>query len=884
MALGVNNLNENLCNVRPLSDPRLSGMLEFLETIMGTSRFKEPIEQLAKRVEELSELRTEKLNRVKLVEKEKDELEGPMKEALGYIRLENEKVEIMHKQRQRYIVDSEKNIVHAVKKKEAIDASVSHLNEQQKEIVDRKKEKQGEIKEKGKSYEKLQKELDENKEKFDQFEKEDHGLREDMKNANVKRKKIKQDVEVDKTKREKLVNLPEENQKKIEECTEHRDTWEKKVEEKEAEYTAAMATLKSETQVHQDEKAVHETKLIDLKKTVNEAAEELNLATNEHDVYVSEEQKAKLRLDDMKNKIHNTKEQVKEKSKTLDDLNANIPAKERELEVTVKEIGQVADSHGQSRQRLGVMRTEYQEKKSSQTASQSNDRVLNALMAQKRNGNIPGIIGRLGDLGAIDKQYDVAVSTACGQLNTILVDSPDTGKSCIEFLRRDGVGRGNFMALSKCAEGNKYGRQMQPQQFPQGVPRLFDLVQPAEERFLPAFYHYMRDTLVCKNLEQAKEIGHGAKRFRTVDLVGNMVETTGTMAGGGQPRKGLMGQQVARQVEVDPRELQNMEQGIVQVQEEVEGYSRRRNQLDEKIATLKNSLKEEVKTQRKLAVEVNPLQQMMKELEAQVPAQERAVKEAAPDKKRVSEMKQRIDAAQAIYDTADGAAKEVEKEVKKCDAKINEIKGGKVKTVKKARDEAVKKFEQFKSEITKLGVEIKGNQRNLKKVTDKIESMEAEVKECEDSMTKMKERREQIEKEGGELLKDVGEKKEVVESLKETIVSLKKELEAVDKEETALKSSRIEVDQELTKWEDAVKDNTRKVQYWKKEIRKLSLQDVPGEDTPVLQELTEEQILEIDLEDLTVQITGIETKIAATKPNMAAIEEYNRKEKVSNNS
>ena len=78
-----------------------TGMLEFLEDIVGTSRFKIPIEMLNKKVEELNELRVEKLNRVKLVEKEKDELEGPMNEALGFLRLENEKVQKTHKQRQR---------------------------------------------------------------------------------------------------------------------------------------------------------------------------------------------------------------------------------------------------------------------------------------------------------------------------------------------------------------------------------------------------------------------------------------------------------------------------------------------------------------------------------------------------------------------------------------------------------------------------------------------------------------------------------------------------------------------------------------------------------------------------------------------------------------
>ena len=338
--------------------------------------------------------------------------------------------------------------------------------------------------------------------------------------------------------------------------------------------------------------------------------------------------------------------------------------------------------------------------------------------------------------------------------------------------------------------------------------------------------------------------------------------------------------QVRQQEEVDPRELQKMERSITEVQEEVEGFSRRRNQLEEKIHTLKNTLKEEEKTQRKLAVEVNPLQDMIKELESQVPGQQAKVKEAAPDKKRVAALKKRIDAAQLVYDDANVAAEVVMKEVKKCDAQIKEITGGKVNAIKKKRDEAVKKFEQFNSEITKLTVEIKGNQRNLKKVTDKIENMEAEVKECEESMIKMKTRREEIEKIGSDLLQATEEKKVVAEELKVEIVSFKKELDAIEKEETALKSSRIEVDQELKKWDDALNDNTKKVKFWKKEMRKLQLQEVPGEDTPALVELPEEEVMELNLETLGLDLHAIEQKIAASKPNMAAIEEYNRKQKV----
>ena len=38
------------------------GMLEFLEDIIGTSRFKEPIEELSKKVEALNETRAEKVS------------------------------------------------------------------------------------------------------------------------------------------------------------------------------------------------------------------------------------------------------------------------------------------------------------------------------------------------------------------------------------------------------------------------------------------------------------------------------------------------------------------------------------------------------------------------------------------------------------------------------------------------------------------------------------------------------------------------------------------------------------------------------------------------------------------------------------------------------
>jgi len=857
-----------------------TGMLEFLEDIVGTSRFKVPIEMLSKKVEELNELRVEKLNRVKLVEKEKDELEGPMKNALGFLRMENEKVDKTFRQRSRYILDAENNITKATEKKTEIEESVSDLTEKMKEIEAKRKGKDGEIKEKGVSFDEVLKKIEELEDKFKKFELEDTSLREDLKNTNAKRKKVKQLVEAEKAKQEKLIACPEENKKKIDECVELKAKLEKKVDEEEANYETAMSSLKTDTQVFQDEKAQHEGKLVDLKKTVNEAASELDLANNEHEVYISAEVKEKNRLEDLKTRIQTTKDSVKEKAANLVELERNIPSKEQELSTASVEGQKVSSAGEQAKERLQVMRYEYEEKKSAQNASKSHGQVHDALMQQKNNGNIPGIIGRVGDLGGIDKKYDCAVSTAGGgNLDTILVEDSETGKKCIEFLRHNNVGRGNFLALDKTK--GKYDHNMRQMETPSNVPRLFDLITVADERYSSAFYHYLRDTLVATDMDQATKVAYGARRFRVVTLSGELIETSGTMSGGGRSKmSGKMGQQVQVVDKVNPKEFERMERGISEVEQEAKECNKRKQELEDILYKGKKDIQEMKKQHGKLKVEVNPLKEQVVMMEKQVADQEARVKEAAPDKKVVKEMQARMTAAQSVYDEADGNAKVVEKEVKACDAKIKEITGGKINSVQKKLDEAKKSLDKIKAEITRLEVEIKSATRNLKKCNDKIESMEAEVKECEESMLAMTERRKVIEADGSQVLEETQTNQETSKELRENIAKLKEEADKITKEENTLKSSRIEVDQQLQKWDDAIKDNSKKVSYWKREMKKLDLQDIPGEEVAPLPELTNEEILEINMEELTYELNLIEEKLAASKPNMAAIADFKKKEEV----
>ncbi|KAJ2639275.1 Structural maintenance of chromosomes protein 4, partial [Coemansia sp. RSA 1694] len=82
---------ENIAQMKAMGQSENEvGLLEYLEDIIGTSAYKGQIEEARKLVDELNAARSERLHRVKIVEKEKNGLEEKRNEALAFIKTENE--------------------------------------------------------------------------------------------------------------------------------------------------------------------------------------------------------------------------------------------------------------------------------------------------------------------------------------------------------------------------------------------------------------------------------------------------------------------------------------------------------------------------------------------------------------------------------------------------------------------------------------------------------------------------------------------------------------------------------------------------------------------------------------------------------------------------
>lgn len=119
------------------------------------------------------------------------------------------------------------------------------------------------------------------------------------------------------------------------------------------------------------------------------------MAEYELTMYGSSELSHKTKLEDMQATYTNVKEQLKQRTTQLSDLKRSIQQTEQSLIDTRTKLNQVNNDERKMIDIVRKKRASLIEVKSTFHAKQSRSKVLEALMAQKRNGNCSGLFGRL---------------------------------------------------------------------------------------------------------------------------------------------------------------------------------------------------------------------------------------------------------------------------------------------------------------------------------------------------------------------------------------------------------------------------------------------------------------------------------------------------------
>lgn len=853
------------------------GMLEYMEDIIGSCRLKEPILTLARRIELLNEQRGEKLNRVKLVEKEKNALEGEKNKAVEFLTLENDIFKHKSQLCQYYVHDLQKRVVDKEQEKQKIKEDTKELTEKNAKISQEMEKMNQELKNVEKKQNKLNKYIETQKEKFTQLDLQDVEVREKIKHCKSKNKKLQKQLEKDTEKLEEVRGVPANSEKAISEATARKEELEKQKVKEEKKLEEVMESLKEETSGLQQDKETKEKELMELSKAVNETRSRMDLAQSELDIYLSRHNTALTQLNTAKQTLQTTSDTLSERRAAIKDLQVKIPQKEQELKKDEEALEQLIKMDNETREVVREMRQKVDEAKSSLSSNRSRGRVLDALMQQKKSGRIPGIFGRLGDLGAIDEKYDVAISSSCGALDNIVVDTIDTAQKCVMFLKEQNIGFATFIGLDKMKVWEK---NMTPIRTPEDSPRLFDMVRVKDESVRPAFYFALRDTLVAQDMEQATRMAFQKdKRWRVVTLKGQIIEMAGTMTGGGRVLKGRMGSSIG--TEVSQNELDQMESKLNEKVSKLQGCQEKRLQLEENVQRLRPQLRDMKNTLEKYANSMTSLADQETHLKLQIKELEANVLAAAPDKAKQKQMEKSLDAFKKDFDAASSKAGKVENEVKRLHNLIVDINSHKLKAQQDKLDKVNKELDDCSSIITKAQVAIKTADRNLKKCEESVSRVQGEQEENEKSMGELTEQLKKLEDEAGEVMKACQEAEAALPEVQEQYQGVLKEIKVLQQQEHALQEESLSVRLRIEQIETTITEHNNKIKHWQKEASKLSLHTIEGQPAEELPVLTSAELEEISNPNVIInKMITLETKCAQMKPNLGAIAEYKKKEEL----
>eukprot|EP00850_Spirogloea_muscicola_P012233 SM000078S22092 [mRNA] locus=s78:341423:349363:- [translate_table: standard] len=547
-------------------------------------------------LESVNEKRVGAIHRMKAAVKEKDSLQEAKNDAEAYLMKEGKRFQLQKLISSLILKDA----------REQKDLLVTRKAQMQDMLeIERRKSAQydEELKEKEVLYNHHKKEHDDIvatqnacRDEFKQFERKDVKHREDLKHMKQKRKKLEERV-VKENARIASLNVDTEEamaalpllKKQTVVLNEDLRQQEHALEEVMAAAGVEMAKLRDKlAEVHQE--------LEPWEKRIRKTRGLVEVATVESKLLQDKHLSATHRCTQAKEAVCHMGQELSVKVAQLKEIDSSIEENHRITQQAQHREQECKANEGALMEAVQQARLKVHEQREALTLESSQGALMQAITKAREAGQLSGILGRLGDLGAIDAKYDIAISTACGALDFLVAQTTADAQACVDMVRSQNLGVVSTIILEKqkhlVPEMTKHVRT------PEGVVRLFDLVKVKDEHLRPAFFFALRNTVVAEDIHQGQRIAYGKDGHfrRVVTLDGVLYEGTGAMSGGGKPLKGRIGTAI-RSTGVSKETLLQAEGELARLSQELEdvqtqrGLSGRAAEAAEKaLATLKDKL------------------------------------------------------------------------------------------------------------------------------------------------------------------------------------------------------------------------------------------------------------------------------------------------------
>ena len=348
-----------------------------------------------------------------------------------------------------------------------------------------------------------------------------------------------EDIEKQKAFREGFVQDNEENRSQRQTLTDNLSDLEIKKKDADTELSTALAEEKSireETASHGGEMTDLQKKLEAVEKQIDAAARSEQEASSRQAAVGSVLENAKNAKDQAEQAVESARFEVKDADWNLQEIKRQagpqneaeelgnkilaLKKQESELEKQEDELRSIADKKTAEYNRLST------EKRVTELLN-SGSEALSRILTLKESGEIKGIRGTVAQLATVDPGYETAAAVAAGgKMNAVVVDNKNVGAECINYLKRNGLGRLTFLPMDEMMPGKPRAKAIMVLKRTDGYISGFVEYKPEYEN---VFWYVFGDTLVVGDLDKAKDVMGGV---RVVTRAGELIEASGAMTGG----------------------------------------------------------------------------------------------------------------------------------------------------------------------------------------------------------------------------------------------------------------------------------------------------------------------------------------------------------------
>nr|WJN25099.1 condensin complex subunit [Pseudozyma flocculosa] len=803
------------------------GLLEYLEDIIGTSCFKTPIEEQAKLVDEANEKRAEKLGRLKIVQKEKDALEARKREAERFLRAQNELTRRQSALWQLYSLEARDNIKVAT---DAIDKYKARLAQEVEKHSGSKaeiEELESEYKALVKDFESIARGTEKVAKELAKYEKEDVQLQEKRKHLESKKKKLAKSIADDRHAASEAKSTASDSAHKIEKEQAELRKLETSLEREEAQLEKIRDSLKGKTEKFSRAIEQKQRELQPWTAKISDKSAAKNVAQEERDLLASRGAQVEASIAEAKEALRNLQLDNETKHDEVESLNQERRDLEKKIASCQKQLDEMKQQEALLRNKVVSARSKADEARATVSASRSRGDVLSSLTRQAELGMIKGFHGRLGNLGVIDDKYDVAISTACPGLNNIVVDSVDCGQACIEHLRKNNLGRANFVLLNSLGIS---AAALAPIDTPENVPRLFDLVKPREPRFAAAFYHQLRDTLVAKDLAHANRIAYGAKRWRVVTLDGQLIDKSGTMSGGGNKvSRGAMSSKFAAD-EVSLEQLQRMERDRDSLEDSLRGHIASMKTVESLLDGHRARAPQIEVALDKIRMDLESGEQRVAEAKKRVAELKAESKPDAGDASRIAELDGQIASLEKEISKLTEKSSAIESDIESLQEQILEAGGVELRTQNSKVDSIKEKIELSSELTTKAEVAKSKAEKDVLKLQKSLEKSEAQLEELDSELEQLRDQIAGNTRAADGVRSKVEDAQHLMDTKAEERDEIKSQLDERSESANAFRALEMEIKQNLEDNERFRNEHEKQLKHLQEKLTGLSLHHIDEDD------------------------------------------------------